>query len=283
MKGDESANESSIVPVTPELRRALLSGFSLALGGANVIMQLSRLPIGHGVAESSVESGSLHRHPLKRTRTTLSYIMIALFGTERERDVMRREVNQQHRQVHSVESSPVAYDAFDPELQLWVAACMYRGVEDAALVLYGDRAPAMLDEFYAHSARFATTLQVPPALWPKDRAAFERYWEEALVHVAMDDVTRTFLHGIASLDFLPMGLGRVLGPAHRFITAGFLDERFREELGLAWSPRRERLFRRLCVVEARLNRMAPKVIREFPWNMYLWEARRRIRRGRSIV
>jgi uncharacterized protein (DUF2236 family) len=283
VKGDESANESSNVPVTPELRRALLSGFSLALGGANVIMQLSRLPVGHGVAESSVESGSLHLHPLKRTRTTLSYIMIALFGTELERDVMRREVNRQHRQVHSVASSPVAYDAFDPELQLWVAACMYRGVEDAALVLYGDRAPAMLDEFYAHGARFATTLQVPPVMWPKDRAAFERYWQEALVHVEMDDVTRTYLYGVASLDFLPMGLGRLFGPAHRFITAGFLDECFREELGLAWSARRERLFRRLCSVEAKLNRIAPKVIREFPWNMYLWESRRRIRRGRPIV
>jgi len=267
----------------PELRRTLLSGFSLALGGANVIMQLSRLPIGRGVAESSVESGSLHRHPLKRTRTTLSYVMIALFGTEHEREVMRREVNAQHRQVRSKQDSPVAYDAFDPELQLWVAACMYRGVEDAATILYRDQASAILDQFYRHSARFATTLQVPASLWPEDRAAFERYWEEGLTHVEMDDVTRRFLYGVASLDFLPLGLGRVFGPSHRFITTGFLPERFRQELGLTWGPRRQRLFRTLCVVEARLNAVAPRPVREFPWNMYLWEARRRIRRNRPIV
>lgn len=282
MTGDATRRDGADSP-SPELRRALLSGFSLALGGANVIMQLSRLPIGHGVAESSVESGSLHRHPLKRTRTTLSYIMIALFGTETERDVMRREVNRQHRQVRSDPTSPVAYDAFDPELQLWVAACMYRGVEDAANVLFQQRAAAILDEFYPHSARFATTLQVPAELWPADRAAFERYWEEAMGHVAMDDVTRRFLYGIASLDFLPLGLGHVFGPGHRFITAGFLPERFRDELGLVWNARRERLFRRLCLVEARLNALAPKPVREFPWNLYLWEARRRIRKGRPIV
>ncbi|NNN00346.1 MAG: DUF2236 domain-containing protein [Acidimicrobiaceae bacterium] len=246
-------------------------------------MQLSRLAVGHGVAESTVESGSLHRHPLKRTRTTLSYIMIALFGSDHERDVMRREVNRQHRPVHSSPGGHVVYDAFDPQLQLWVAACMYRGVEDAARILYASRAEAILDEFYPHSARFATTLQVPPERWPRDRAAFELYWRDALTEVAMDDVTRRFLLGIASLDFLPMGLGHVFGPIHRFVTTGFLADRFREELGLTWGPRRERIFRSLCALEVRLNRIAPTLIREFPWNMYLWEVRRRIRLGRPIV
>jgi hypothetical protein len=58
-----------------EYRRQLMSGLSLALAGANVIMQLSRPPVGHGIVESTVESGSLHAHPIKRTRTTLGYIM----------------------------------------------------------------------------------------------------------------------------------------------------------------------------------------------------------------
>jgi uncharacterized protein (DUF2236 family) len=270
-------------PVSPELRRVMLSGFSLALGGANVIMQLSRLPIGHGVAESVVESGSLHHHPLKRTRTTLSYIVIALLGTDHERDVMRREVNRQHRQVHSTESSTVVYDAFDPELQLWVAACMYRGVEDAVLLLYGATSGAVLDQLYRHSSRFATTLQVPLALWPEDRVAFEEYWLQALELVEMDEVTRRFLYGVASLDFLPAPLPALLGPLHRFITAGFLSAQFRDELGLEWNPRRQRVFNRLCAVAARLNRAAPTVLREFPWNVYLWEVRRRIRLGRPIV
>jgi len=45
-----------------------------AAGAANVIMQLSRLPIGRGVAESRVDSGRLDKHPIKRFRTTLMLI-----------------------------------------------------------------------------------------------------------------------------------------------------------------------------------------------------------------
>ena len=40
---------------TPDSRRRLISGLALAPAGANVIMQLSRLPIGRAVAESKIE------------------------------------------------------------------------------------------------------------------------------------------------------------------------------------------------------------------------------------
>jgi uncharacterized protein (DUF2236 family) len=266
-----------------EYRRQLMSGLSLALAGANVIMQLSRPPVGHGIVESTVESGSLHAHPIKRTRTTLGYIMIALFGTDHERDVMRREVDEQHRSVRSSPDSPVRYNAFDPALQLWVGACMYRGLEDAALFLYGDSSAERLDSMYLHSARFATTLQVPPTMWPADRVAFERYWNDALQHVAMDDTTRTFLYGLASLDFLPFPLRLVFGLPHRFITSGFLPAKFRDELGLEWNDHRQRLFNIFRATTARTNSLLPRPAREFPWNAVLWDTRRRIRAGRRIV
>lgn len=37
--------------------------WSFAAGAANVIMQLSRPGVGHGVVESTVESGNLMKHP----------------------------------------------------------------------------------------------------------------------------------------------------------------------------------------------------------------------------
>ena len=260
-----------------------MSGLSLALGGANVIMQLSRPSVGHGIVESTVESGSLYAHPVKRTRTTLAYIMIALFGTDHERDVIRHEVDQQHRSVRSSPESSVSYNAFDPELQLWVGACMYRGLEDAALLLYGDSSGEWLDSVYGHSARFATTLQVPVSMWPANREAFEQYWSDALQLVAMDDTTRKFLYGLASLDFLPLALRVVFGRPHRFITTGFLPAKFRDELGLEWSNRRQRAFTIICAIMARTNRLLPRLAREFPWNVVLWDTRRRIHAGRRIV
>ena len=52
---------------------------------ANVVMQLGNPGVGYGVAESKVDSGNVLRHPWKRLRTTLSYLVIALFGTPDDR------------------------------------------------------------------------------------------------------------------------------------------------------------------------------------------------------
>ena len=266
-----------------DLRRLLMCGVGLAPAGANVIMQLSRLSVGHGVAESVVETGALFRHPLKRTRTTLGYVTVALLGSDADRVALRREVNRQHRLVRSSAESRVPYNAFDPELQLWVAACMYRGLLDALNVVRATPPPSALDELHWLSSRFATTLQVPAAKWPVDRAAFELYWAKEIDRIEMDDVTRTYLYGVASLRFLPAPWRWAFGPLHRVITTGFLPEPFRRELHLPWSTSRALLFRVVVVTLAGLNRLLPRLLREFPLNLCYWDARRRLSRGLPFV
>src|SRR3954453_2099683 len=111
--------------------RPYLDGLGAILAGtANVIMQLSRPPVGYGVLESPVESGQVMRHPVKRFRTTFTYLAVALLGTDEERAAYRGAVDVVHRQVRSGPDSPVPYGAMDPRLQLWVAACLYRGAVD---------------------------------------------------------------------------------------------------------------------------------------------------------
>ena len=50
----------------------------------------------------------------------------------------------------------------------------------------------------ARAWRSATTLQVPPEMWPADRAAFDRYWQESLAKVHIDDAVRDYLYPIAA-------------------------------------------------------------------------------------
>lgn len=266
----------------PDAVRDMISGMSALAGMANVIMQLSRLPIGHGVAESKVGSGRLDKRPLKRTRTTFSYVMVAMLGTEEERAVMRREVDKQHRHVRSGPDDPVKYNAFDRDLQLWVAACLAWGSEDVYARLYGEPDPDTLEEMYQHFARFGTTLQVPQEMWPPDRAAFEKYWQDGLTQVRMDDATRTHLTELMDLRFLPWPF-RALGPVQRFFTTGFLPQVFRDEMRLSWSPEQQERFDRIVRALAALNRVLPGAIRAFPWNAYWWGLRRRIRKGKPIV
>src|SRR6476619_4429331 len=153
-------------PVTAQKEfdiRPYLSGIGGNLGGmANVIMQLSWPGVGYGVMESKVEDGSALKHPVKRARTTYTYIAVALLGNDDDRKAFRKAVNRQHAQVRNDadSKSPVAYSAMDPRLQLWVAACLYYGTVDFLERLHGPMDDATADAIYAYSARFGTTLQV---------------------------------------------------------------------------------------------------------------------------
>lgn len=268
-----------------------LAGLGLAAGGANVIMQLSRLPVGHGVARSTVESGRVDRHPIKRLRTTTAFLVITMLGTEAERRALRVQINGAHRAVHSGPGDPVAYDAFDPELQLWVAACLVQGLFDIDERLHGrpaagDRAAVL----YEHAKRFGTDLQVRPEQWPADRAAFERWWADGVAAIELDDLTRAYLTTIADGSFLVTPLGRwgrplaALGrPWNRFMTIGFLPEPFRTELGLPWDARRQRRHDRLFGLLFRLAAHAPRPVREFPLNLYLRDTRRRLAADRPVI
>lgn len=208
----------------------LHDGIGLLAGGANVIMQLAMLPVGHGVAESRVESSRIDRHPLKRARTTLTYLAVATGGTDDDKRHLRRQINRVHAQVKSEPGAAAPYDAFDVQLQLWVAACLYWGAEDVHQKLHGPLSAPLAEEFYRRGATFGTTLQVPPELWPADRAAFEQYWRTSLGEIRMDDTTRDYLQRIARMDFLPFPFDRLFGPLNRFITLGFLPPEFRHEL-----------------------------------------------------
>ncbi|WP_020421358.1 oxygenase MpaB family protein [Amycolatopsis sp. ATCC 39116] len=258
-------------------------GAGLLAGGANVIMQLAHPAVGYGVYESRVDSGNLFKHPIKRSRTTVTYLAVAALGTDEERKAYRKAVNASHARVRSTPSSPVSYNAFDPKLQLWVAACLYRGFEDVYEAFIGPLTPEQTEEIYRNSARLGTTLQVKEDMWPADRRAFEEYWNEALAEISIDDKVRQHLLDIADLKFLPTFVSRTLGPVNRFVTTGFLPGRFREEMKLDWTPRDQRRFERVLKAVGLGVRLSPKLLREFPFNAYLWDLRRRLRSGRPLV
>lgn len=260
-----------------------VSGLALAAGGANVIMQLARRPVGHGVMKSPVESGNLHAHPIKRTRTTLAYLMTALYGTPEERRELRKQIDQVHAQVRSAPDTEVQYNAFDRDLQMWVGACLYRGSEDAFRAYVGEFDEQGTEQYYEVGKRLGTTLQVPEEIWPADRAAFEKYWAEEVQLIEIDDATREFLSGIAQLKFYGKVVSLLLGRFGVFVTTGFLPPEFREQMRLPWDERKQRRFDRMNAVLGRINRMLPRFLREFPLNLVWWDTRRRLRTGKPVI
>lgn len=264
-----------------------LMGVALLAGPANVIMQLARPGVGYGVLESRVESGRVDRHPIKRARTTFTYLAVATKGSDEQKAAFRRAVNKAHAQVYSTDQSPVEYNAFDKDLQLWVAACLYKGAVDVYRIFVGEMDDETADRHYREGITLGTTLQVPPEMWPADRAAFDKYWRESLGKVHIDDTVRDYLYPIAASRVrgvkLPGPLQRWSERVALLITTGFLPQRFREEMRLPWGPQEQRRFDRLMAVLRTVNHIMPSFVRQFPFNVLLKDLDWRIRTGRPLV
>lgn len=257
--------------------------WSFAAGAANVVMQLSLPGVGHGVANSPVESGSLMHHPWKRARTTFSYLAVATMGSPEDRAAYRQAVDGVHRLVRSGPDSPVPYNAFDRDLQMWVAACLFVGLEDTYQLLRGEMTPQQAEDFYRSAFPLGTTLQVTEDQWPPTRADFDAYWDAACARVAMDDLVRGYLQDMLDLRMITALLRPGFVPLLKFLTAGFLAPVFREALGVTWSDRRQRWFERLFLLVALVNRFLPRFIRQGGSHLLLADIRRRVRRGRRLL
>jgi uncharacterized protein (DUF2236 family) len=209
---------------------------------------------------------------------------VALLGTEAERAAMRQEVNKSHREVvRTQEEADVAYNAFDPDLQLWVASCIYVGFSVWLEIFRGPLAPEQHEAFYRHCSRLATTLQVPEDAWPPDREAFYAYWWKAIEDIEMDDVTRGYLSDLAKLGFFKPWARRLFGPWNRFLTVGFLAPEFRAVLGERWTARDQRRFDRFLRRAVRVDKALPAFVRHAVMNLYERDVKKRIAAGRSIV
>jgi uncharacterized protein (DUF2236 family) len=288
---ERAVSEPAVALPKPRRRGASLDdglmGVALLAGPANVIMQLARPGVGYGVMESRVESGRVDRHPIKRARTTFTYLAVALNGSPEQKAAFRRAVNRAHAQVYSTDESPVKYHAFDKDLQLWVGACLYKGAVDVYRLFVGEMDDETAERHYAEGLPLGTTLQVPEDMWPKDRAAFDRYWRESVEKVHIDDAAREYLWPIAAGRIravkLPRRVQRALDNFGLLITTGFLPQRFRDEMKLEWNAAKQRRFDRIVGVLRFVNHLMPRFIRKFPFNVLLKDLDWRIRTGRPLV
>jgi uncharacterized protein (DUF2236 family) len=261
----------------------LLNPAALLLPAANVIMQLSWPAVGYGVLESPVDSGNVYKHPFKRARTTGTYLAAATLGSDDDRALIRAEVDRVHSLVRSSTSSPVRYNAFDPRLQLWVAACLYRYYIDQHEFLYGPLDDDAADAVYQDAKKLGTTLQVRDDMWPPDRVAFDEFWKRSLDDLRIDPPVREHLRGVAAMAFLPAPLRLLAGPLNLFATTGFLPAEFRTCMDMRWTTAQQRRFQWLLTVLRIADRVVPRDVWILGYRLYLRDMRSRARRGRRVV
>lgn len=269
-------------PGKQDLRRRVDGIAPPLAGGANVVMQLAWREVAYGVMESPIDSGSVTKHPLKRARTTLTYLAVAMYGDADTRLAYRRAIDDVHQFVRSTPSSPVKYNAFDPELQLWVASCLYYGSRDIATRLHGPMDEETEAAYFRAGRRMATTLQVPEEMWHKDLASFEAYFADGLRRASIDERTASYLRGILNVSIMPFPLS-LLGGLIGFFNVGFLPPELRQALDLPWTERQERRHRRVLRALGAVLRHLPEPVRVFPFNWLLVDVAIRRRLGRSLL
>ncbi|HEY9312664.1 oxygenase MpaB family protein [Williamsia sp.] len=262
--------------------KSLLS-MGQTMSTANVIMQLANPAVGYGVARSKVDSGRLDLHPIKRARTTGSYLAVAVFGDANDRRRFRQAVNRQHVHVRSDETSPVEYDAMNTDLQLWVAACLYIGWEDIYERVHGPLAGADRETFYQQGKVLGTTLQMPAEMWPPTRQAFGEYWDRQTAEISISDEVREFLLGIANFDHAHPAIKKRYGPVKYRRTIGYLPPPFREAMRVRWTAADQEWFDGYVDGLVAAERRKPLWLSQLLFHVLLWDVRLRCRLGRPLV
>jgi uncharacterized protein (DUF2236 family) len=259
----------------------------LAGGGCAILLQIADPGVGVGVVHHS----DFASDPMRRLRNTLTYIYVIVYGSADDTARVTAMVDAAHRSVRGTGpvrgagptrsngptpgDGPVpgdGYDATDPESQLWVAATLYDTAVTVYESVFGALAPEDADAVYREYAVLGTALQVPPELWPDDRAAFHRYWNSQLARLRVTDDTRRVARELLHSRAIPWWL-RASMPLARLVTAGLLTPSLRVAFELPWDARQRRYERAMRVVAAVYPRL-PRSIRHWPTRHYLRAFRR---------
>ncbi|TFD94046.1 DUF2236 domain-containing protein [Cryobacterium lactosi] len=289
-------------PGTPLGIRDLAPESVLILGGGRaILLQLANPAVGHGVARHS----DFAARPLDRLTGTLSYVYAVTCGTPIDRAAAVRRVSLAHRPVHSERTAgartagartagaqpaaepagaqpaaepagrPPSYNAFDPELQLWVAATLYESATRMHDLVFGPLTDADAESVYRDYGVLGTALQVPAGLWPADRAAFAAYWDRAVADLSTDETTRSVARQLLHPTTGPVWL-RLAMPLARLVTTGLLEPGERALFNLPWSAGRERAFGAVISVLRGVYPRLPTRLRHAPM-------RRSLSAGRALA
>jgi uncharacterized protein (DUF2236 family) len=241
----------------------------IALGGGRALL----LQVLHPLVAAGVDQHSnFSRDPFRRGFRTADMMLKIAFGDEPSSRRQSAALRRMHERVKGVTDDGVAYDAMDPALLVWVWATLV----DVSLLVY-ERAVQPLSEtererYYQEQKLVAYACGVPPGGCPDSYADFRRYFASVIDSDLRVTRTARLVAFAGRHPPLPRPLGRVVGAVGSFFSAALLPERFRAELGYAWSPSRERALRAFFAVSRIAAKAIPRRLRYLP-NRYLTQRR----------
>ncbi|HEY5231409.1 MAG TPA: oxygenase MpaB family protein, partial [Galbitalea sp.] len=173
-------------------------------------------------------------------------------------------VNRAHAPVNAAE---------DASLQLWVAATLYDTAVRVHDRVFGPVPDALADELYESYAALGSSLQMPGAFWPANRANFATYFDARVASLDVRKDARQIARDLFAPVTAPVWLRAGL-PLGRLLTIDLLPESVRAGYGFEWTPREQRRARRAWRLLKFVVMITPHRLRSWPSRHYLKRLRR---------
>ncbi len=207
---------------------------TVLFGGARAVLLHAAHPL---VIAGANQTGMYERNPWRRLQRTLVLQYALTFGSQQEARLAAARINELHERINGVD--PVTgrrYDALDPDLLLWVHACL---VESALLferLTVGGLTAADRERFHEEQMLAAELLRLPRDRVPPTVAELEAYVAdtarsgELLVTDAARSVANLFLDPPQDAQWRP-----ILGLVAR-LAFGTLPPDVRDAYGYRLGP-----------------------------------------------
>ena len=236
---------------------------ALLLGGGRALL----LQVAHPLVAAGVSQHSNYREdPFGRLYRTLDTVTTIVFGATPEAEEAAARLHRVHTRVKGDAEDGTPYVATDPTLLMWVHATLV----DTSLLVYenyvGKLTPDERNRYYDEQKRLGEQYGVPCDQQPATYADFLEYVDETVnggtlqVTDALRDVAAATMRPKLPVPFV----GRPVIEYFNLVTTALLPAWLREELGMAWSPRRARVHAAQRNVIRRLIPVLPSLLRDFP-------------------
>lgn len=207
---------------------------TVLFGGARALLMQAAHPL---VIAGARQTGFYQRNPWKRLERTLQLAYTITFGTRDEALQAAEAINDVHRRVKGIdEVTGLPYDAFDPDLLLWVHACLV----DSALLFEELTVGALTGEereqFHREQMVAVELLELPRDRIPPTVGALRAYIDmivdggDLIVGDSAMEVARTIMHPPDEAEWRP------ILKAVSFWAFGTLPPSLRAGYGVRWTP-----------------------------------------------
>jgi uncharacterized protein (DUF2236 family) len=233
---------------------------TVLFGGARAILMHAAHPL---VIAGARRTGFYERNPWKRLERTLHLTYTITFGTREEALGAAERINEVHRGVKGIdEVTGLPYDAFDPDLLLWVHACLVDSAIQFERLLVGRLTPEDRERFHREQMVAAGLLGLSLERIPPTVRELRRYIDEVVAGDALRVTESSRRVAALFRDPPPEANWRPVLRAVSWWAFGTLPPRLREMYGIRWGQTRESLLR---LTTGTLRRLRPAVPRRFRW------------------